>query len=114
MTVAKKLASSETYLETGTVERILSETFDVRRGTASCHARRAKSCLVAPEVGDTVLFTAGPEGTFVLAVLRGAEGAPTRIAAAGDLHVEAHGGRVTVSSPEGVDLVSGGSVSMTS
>ena len=114
MTAAKKLAATETHLETGTVARILSGTIEVRWGTATCHARRAKSCLVAPEIGDTVLCAVGAEGTFVLAVLQGAEGAPTRLEAQGDLHIQAREGKVAVSSPESIDLVSGGVVSMTS
>ncbi len=114
MTAAKKLGSTEMYLETGTVERILSGTIKVRRGTGSYQARRAKSCLVAPEIGDTVLCASGPEGAFALAVLQGREGAPTRLAADGDLSIESSNGRVTVSSPEAVDLMSGGTVALTS
>ena len=114
MTAAKKLGSTEMYLETGTVERILSGTIEVRQGAGTCQARRAKSCLVAPEIGDTVLCASGPEGAFVLAVLQGSEGAPTRLATDGDLRIESSNGRVAVSSPEGVDLVSGGAVALTS
>jgi Protein of unknown function (DUF3540) len=103
-----------TTLETGTVERILSGTAEVRHGAGTWQARRAKSCLVAPEIGDAVLCASGPEGVFVLAVLRGAEGAPTRVEAEGDLHIRSREGRVALSSPEGVDLVSGGFVAVTS
>jgi Protein of unknown function (DUF3540) len=113
MTAAKKLASTDTYLETGTVDRILSGTVEVRHGSGACQARRAKSCLVAPEIGDKVLCAFGSEGTFVLAVLEGREGAPTRLAADGDLHIQSREGRVAVSSPQGIDLVSGGAVAMT-
>lgn len=114
MTAAKKLPSTETHLEAGTVERILSGTVEVRHASGACQARRAKSCLVAPEIGDKVLCAFGPEGTFVLAVLEGREGAATRLAADGDLHLQSQGGRVAVSAPEGVDVVSGGAVAMTS
>jgi hypothetical protein len=114
MSAAKKLANTETYLETGTVERILSGTVEVRHGSGTLHARCAKSCLVAPEIGDAVLCASGPDGSFVLAVLRGDEGAPTRLGAEGDLHIQSRTGRVSVSSPQGVDLVSGGAVALTS
>jgi Protein of unknown function (DUF3540) len=114
MTAAKKLACTATHLETGTVERILSGTIEVRHASGTRQARRAKSCLVAPEIGDTVLCSSGPEGTFVLAVLEGGEGAPTRLAADGDLQIQSRDGRVVVSAPEGVDIVSGGPVAMTS
>lgn len=114
MTVAKKLAPTDTCLTTGTVERILSGTVEVRHGAGTCQARQARSCLVAPEIGDRVLCAVGPEDAFVLAVLEGREGAPTTIAADGDLHLQSRHGRVAISSPEGVDLVSGGAVAMTS
>ncbi len=114
MTAAKKLASTETYLETGTVERILGGTIEVRHGSGTWPARRARSCLVAPEIGDSVLCAFGPEGTFVLAVLEGSDGTPTRLSADGDLHIQSRHGRVAISSPEGVDLVSGGTLAMTS
>jgi hypothetical protein len=111
---AHKLANTQTVLETGTVERILSGTVEVRLPfPAGVHRGRvAKSCLVVPEAGDTVLCTSGPAGTFVLAVLEGAVGAPTRIGSAGDLHIESQG-RVVVSAAEGVDLMSGGKLAMT-
>jgi hypothetical protein len=50
----------------------------------------------------------------VLAVLEGREGAPMTIAADGNLHLQSRNGRVALSSPEGVDLVSSGTVAMTS
>ena len=114
MTAAKKLASTETYLDTGTVERILDGTIEVRHGSGTWQARRARSCLVAPEIGESVLCAFGPAGTFVLAVLEGGDGAPTRLSADGDLHIQSRDGRVAISSPEGVDLVSGGALAMTS
>jgi len=114
MTAAKKLASTETYLEAGTVERILSGMVEVRHGSGTYQARRAKSCLVAPDLGDRVLCAVEPGGSFVLAVLEGREGVPTRLAADGDLHIQSRDGRVAISSPDGVDIVSGGAVAVTS
>ena len=110
MTAAKKLATTDTFLEAATVERILSGTLEVRHGSGTSSARCAKSCLVAPEIGDKVLCMFGPEGTFVLAVLEGREGAPTQLATDGDLHIQSRDGRVAVTAPQGVDLVSGGAV----
>jgi hypothetical protein len=113
MTAAKKLPSTETYLETGVVERVLSGMVEVRHSSGTCAARCARSCLVAPEAGDKVLCAFGQEGTHVLAVLEGREGGPTRLIADGDLHIQSRDGRVAVSSPQSVDLVSGGTVAMT-
>jgi hypothetical protein len=114
MSAAKKIVRREAYLESGKVERI-GEMIEVSLGTGICEARRAKSCLVAPEVGDSVLCTLEPDGeAFVVAVLAGREGAPTKLAVDGDLALQARGGRVSLCSSEGVDIVSGGAVAMTS
>ena len=114
MSAAKKIVRREAYLEAGTVERA-GEMIEVSLGTGACEARRAKSCLVAPEVGDSVLCALKPDGeAFVVAVLAGREGAPTKLAVDGDLALQARGGRVSLCSSEGVDIVSGGAVAMTS
>ena len=110
MTAAKKLASTEAYLETGRVER-LGPTLGVRLGAATHDARRAKSCLVAPDVGDKVLCAIEPEGVYLLAVLEG-ESDATRITADGDLTLQARAGRVAIAGAAGVDLVSGGDVAV--
>jgi hypothetical protein len=113
MTAAKKLTSPETYLESGQVERV-GATIGVRLWSGLLEARRAKSCLVAPEVGDRVLCAATPEGEFILAVLEGREDAKTVLAVPGDLELQAHSGRVGISASAGVDIVSAGPVAMTS
>lgn len=110
MTAAKKLTSPETYLESGLVER-LGATIAIRLYTGAIEARRAKSCLVAPEIGDKVLCAIEADGAYVLAVLAGSEGAKTVIAVGGDL--ELRGGSVAVVGTEGVDLVSGGDLALT-
>ena len=114
MNAAKQLGLTETYLDTGTVERVLGRTVEVRHGSGTWQAQRAKSCLVAPEVGDKVLCAFGAEGTYALAVLEGQEDGPTQLVTDGDLRLQSRGGRVAVSASEGIDLVSGGAVAMTS
>ena len=112
MTAAKKLTSPETYLESGLVER-LGETISIRLYTGIVEARRAKSCLVAPEIGDKVLCAIEADGAYVLTVLAGAEGAKTVVTADGDLELRARGGSVAVVGTEGVNLVSGGDLGLT-
>ncbi|WP_437896477.1 DUF3540 domain-containing protein [Sorangium sp. So ce124] len=112
MTAAKKLASPETYMETGRVERV-GAAFAVRLSSGSCEARRAKSCLVAPDVGDKVLCAIEPDGVYVLAVLDGREGAPTKLATDGDLVVQARGGRFAVCASERIDIAGAREVAVT-
>ncbi|APR77369.1 Hypothetical protein A7982_02716 [Minicystis rosea] len=105
MTAARKLANVETTLEAGCVERIADDMIEVQLAGGMCRARRAKSCLVAPELGDRVLCAIAADDAYVLAVLAGREAAPTLLAADGDLQIRARGGRVSVSGSEGVALV---------
>ena len=96
MTAVKKLPAPtrEVHLESGTVERSLGTALRVRLAWGSDDARVAKSCLVEPDVGDRVLCATGADGTFVLAVLCGAPGAPeapTRIGGEGDLEIAPRG-----------------------
>jgi hypothetical protein len=118
MSAAKRLARTEAYLETGMV-RLVGATeqgsapIEVALSTGTFRARRAKSCLVAPEAGDKVLCAFEAEEVYVLAVLAGREGAETKVSADGDLHLESRGGRVSVCSAKGVDVASSGAVGVT-
>lgn len=112
MTAAKKLANVEAYLEAGRVERIADDLLDVRLAGGPCRARRAKSCLVAPEIGDKVLCAVDADGAYALAVLEGREAAPTKLAVDGDLQIQSRGGRVTVGAGQGIALVSSSEVSV--
>ncbi|MBW8717366.1 MAG: DUF3540 domain-containing protein [Variovorax paradoxus] len=71
-------------------------------GTWRC--RRAASCLLRPEVGDTVLLS-GPDGArvYLIAVLEQADDAVSRIDTSGALSIE---------SPGDVRLRSGGELQM--
>jgi hypothetical protein len=72
-------------------------------------ARRAASCLIAPEVGDDVLVAFIPgRPCYVLAVLEREAAATARLEVEGDLAIHARGGRVSVSSSAGLDLVTEG------
>jgi hypothetical protein len=100
------------FESTGTVTAIGEGTFDVRVGQGYYAARRAVSCLVAPELGDLVLL-AGPTSRdlYVLAVLERTSGPHARIKSDGDLTVELRSGHFTIAAAEGVDLVSSKSLS---
>ena len=75
------------------------------RGDIRC--RRAKSCLVAPDVGDTVLVATATTGrAWMLAVLEGEGSGKTRLEAEGDLDVTLSNGAFTVACPE-VNVLSG-------
>jgi hypothetical protein len=104
---ARKIEPSVVYQEFGEVVAVAGNTLTVRGAIADVQARRAASCLLAPEVGDRVLVAVEDAGdAFVLAVLvRGSEGATT-IGVEGDLAIRAASGKVTIAAQEGVDVVS--------
>ena len=77
-------------LETGVVRGTASGLV-IELGGGPVAARRAKSCLVAPDAGDRVLCAVEGDQVFVLAVLEGEAGATTRVVAEGDLKVQATG-----------------------
>jgi len=68
-------------------------------------ARRARSCLAAPEPGDLVLLVASARGAWVLAVLDRETESPLRLDSDGDVTLRA-GGRLTLSGRDGVTLSS--------
>jgi hypothetical protein len=109
--LARKLARTDVTLECGNVVGT-GAVFEVRLADGVVSARRAKSCVVAPALGDRVLCAVEAGEAFVLAVL---EGEPdVRIAVDGQLEVEARGGRLALRSSERVDIVSAGAVAVAS
>lgn len=72
-------------------------------------ARRAVSCLVAPQPGDRVLFATLPgDEHWVLAVLEHGAPQPTRIEVDGDLELRAPAGTITAAAGRGVTVTTGG------
>ncbi len=118
--LARKLGGGDVSQETGTVTRTETDgSFVLRCDAGSYHARRARSCLVAPECGDIVLLATLPRGEcYVLAVLdrpgegAGEERSRTKLSLDGDLEIELATGRLTVAAQQGVDLAAGGNVSV--
>jgi ethanolamine utilization microcompartment shell protein EutS len=92
-------------LGTGVVIAASGAEITVRVGDAELCAARAASCLLEPFAGDLVLLAMPEGGCYVLAILRREEGAPSRIAAEGDLELSAPKGKVVVAAGEGIDLL---------
>lgn len=113
--VGKILVNDEVVHEVGTVASISDEDIVVRCGRGTFHARRAVSCLTAPEAGDSVLFAGSQAGgLFVIAILERPSGATTRIEASGDVTLAVSHGRLVLAAARGVDVVSSGDVSLAS
>lgn len=99
----------------GHVLRIDKGRLVVRTERGDLTARRAVSCLVAPEASDRVLVAVVDGGEcFVLAVLDRAEGAAATITHDGDLSIRVPGGKWSVSAQKGVSVTSAEGVSVVS
>ncbi len=87
--------------------------FAVRADGGAYRAKRAVSCLIEPEVGDTVaLLTTVTGACYVTAVLEREAGATGRIVADGDLEIQLRSGHFSVAAQEGVNLVTAKEVSL--
>ncbi|EJL76655.1 Protein of unknown function (DUF3540) [Variovorax sp. CF313] len=75
--------------------------------------RRAASCLLKPELGDTVLLS-GPDRhrVYLIAVIEQADASSSCIDAPGDLVLGGNAGTVSIASASGVHLHSGGKLEM--
>ncbi len=113
--LARKREHRQVFQDVGEVVRIDGDVFLVRTDTTELQTQRAKSCLLAPEVGDMVLV-ALIEGrsSYVLAVLEREDGAASRIVLDGDVEIKAPTGRIGMVAQEGIGFVSGKEVSVVS
>ena len=76
-------------------------------------AKRAVSCLLEPEIGDTVaLLTTQAGACYVTAVLEREPEVTNRIVVEGDLEVQLSTGKLTFAAQEGVNLLAAKEVSI--
>lgn len=106
---------TEVFQDLATVVRVEDTALIVRTELSECRARRAASCLLAPEEGDLVLLAQATDGrAYVLAVLERDESAAARLTFEGDLDIRLPRGRFAVAAQEGVEIFSGKDVSVVS
>jgi hypothetical protein len=107
-----KLASKETTFqavqEHGRIVGIEDEFYRIETDSGPVSVKRAVSCLVKPEVDDTVLVSISNHGDgYVLAVLEREQTAKTTLSFDTDLDITTSGGRVAITAGKGVSLASG-------
>jgi hypothetical protein len=114
--LARKIHRDEGHegVNAGVIVRVAQASFVVRTARGDLDARRAVSCVVAPELHDEVLVAEVGDGrAYVLAVLEREEGARARLVFEGDVDIEAPRGRVGMKAAGGVAITSGRSVDVT-
>lgn len=98
------LKVEETYQETGVVVGRSESTFAIGTPAGQFEAERAASCLVMPEVGDTVLLAVPPRGPlFVVAVLQRSHDGELVIGSDRDMSLRTPGS-LTISAAERVEV----------
>lgn len=108
---AQHLSPDVVLQQTATLVARDGDAFVVATPLGELRARRAKSCLVAPDPGDRVLLATSDGGeSWLLAVLEGPS--PTVVHADGDLAIRA-GGRLDLTAHDTVGVVAGDSVAVT-
>lgn len=111
ISAAPKLEPDAVFQETATVARRDGDAFLVVTPLSELRARRARSCLVAPEAGDRVIVATTDGGeAWVLAVLEGAS--PLVVQSEGDMAIRSTG-RLDLTAHDTVGVVAGEGVAVT-
>jgi hypothetical protein len=112
--VATKIEPRAAWQEVCTVVGVAGAVYEVSSSGGTYEAKRAASCLLAPQVGDEVLVAVVPERScWVISVLERGESAQTVLEIDGDLGIRVPRGRLSIAA-EGLDLVSGRETNMVS
>lgn len=111
--LATKLEEDSIFQAMGPIVRIEGEVLAIRTDRGEIRARRAVSCLVAPELHDFVLVAVQLKEAYVLAVLE-RESPNTTLVSDGDLNLQTKNGKVRVTASEGVDVVTPKQLTMVS
>jgi hypothetical protein len=116
MNLARKRSYAEASYGVATIVAADGADLTVRTMTHGDRcAERAASCLVPPETGDEVaVVTTGDGRVFVIAVLVRTKDEAIEIAVDGDLLISARGGSCRIDATDGVEIRSGGAMSLVS
>lgn len=108
--IASHFATSHAGLRGATTAEVLMRMGEdlllVETGALRVQARRALSCLIEPEPGDTVLLVGDAQSPFVFGVLERRGDKPVRMVVSGEAEIHATGGRLSLSGEQGLILSS--------
>ncbi len=90
----------------GTVERRDGASFTVATASGPVAARRAASCLLDPNDGDTVLVARSDRGAWIVAVLERDASRSAELSVDGDLRIRTARGKIALVAQEGIDVIS--------
>ena len=105
--LARKHEVAAPQLEYGQVVAV-DDVVSVSTSLGELQAQKAVSCLVSPEVGDSILLSVDSQGAaWILSVLTRAGETPTALEVEGDTTLRVKGGSLTVASDEELNCISG-------
>lgn len=104
--LARKHETLAPQLEYGRVI-LVDSGLVVESSLGELEAQKAVSCLVCPEVGDSVLLSVDTQGgVWILSVLSRAEAGPTALEVEGDLTLRSKNGSLTFAADEELTCIS--------
>jgi len=94
-------------MSTATITQILGDGYILKGSQGTVKARKAFSCLVEPEVNDTVLFAADDSGRrIIVAIVERPDRDGLTLSLPGGAQLNAGDGALAVTAPEQVSLAS--------
>ena len=116
ITPLRRTTDDVVFQDIGVIKRIEDDaTFVIENKLGTFRAARAVSCLVDPVEEDEVLFAGRVDGDlFVLGVLRREAEGPKTLSTEGDTRFNVRNGRLTFVAKEGVDIIAGVVLALTS
>jgi len=105
--LASKIENTQPILEYGHISEVNGRHFTVLTSYGEIVTERAVSCLVQPEMGDTVLLSLDmPGNNFILSVLRRDAGkrGETSILFDGEVNLHVNDGNLSLTSDKGITV----------
>lgn len=110
--IARQEQNEEVFQEIGIVTKADKNHFSISVDDASYSAKKATSCLHAPEPGDKVLLLLGKEECYILAILEKKESS-SKLVFDGDTEFISKNGRIRMASQQGLEFLTTGTLNFT-
>jgi len=113
--LARRFQEDMAVQDLGIITKVDNGIYTVESHCATYEARRAVSCLIAPQQNDKVLLAGNfSEGLYILSVLEREAGQDQTVSFQGDVAFSVKNGRLTINSEEGIRLTSAGNINLAS
>ena len=105
--ITKIHANSEIQVQSGTIQCIDEQSYQILGQVGTYSATRAFSCLVEPIPGDKVLFSIGPaQQCHILSIIERLDSTQTSLAFPGEVTINARHGQLSLNGQQGLNISS--------